>query len=213
MSQDLSKLTVKQREILQKIEYFQHTYNYFPSVRDLSKNLNLKSSNTIFTHLKALETKGYLKKNNKGQIIELIKNKNTLGKIQNTIQQTFSIPFFSGEIPAGFQAPAEDAGREMISLDQFLIKNPNNTFALKVKGDSMEKAGIIAGDLLLVEKRTDVKNGQIVIAHLPSGFTVKRLIKKGNKSYLQAESDKNYQIALEEGTEIWGVVIGSIRKY
>ncbi len=150
------KLTIKQREIFQKIEYFQHIHNYFPSIRDLSKDLNLKSSNTIFTHLKALENKGYLKKNNKGQIIELIKNKNTSAKITNPIRQIISISYFSGEIPAGFQAPAEDAGREMISIDQLLIKNPNNTFALTVKGDSMEKAGILAGDLLLVEKRKQI---------------------------------------------------------
>jgi repressor LexA len=101
----------------------------------------------------------------------------------------------------------------MLTVDQYLIKSPNNTFALKVSGSSMEKAGIMAGDLLLVEKRSDARPGQIIVAHLPSGFTVKRLIEDNGQRYLKAESSKEYQIRLEEGTEIWGIVIGIIRKY
>ncbi|MCC6643284.1 hypothetical protein IT411_00890, partial [Candidatus Peregrinibacteria bacterium] len=101
----------------------------------------------------------------------------------------------------------------MLTVDQYLIRSPANTFALKVRGHSMEKAGIMPNDLLLVEKRTDAKPGQIVVAHLPSGFTVKRLIEEKGQKYLKAESNQEYQIKLEEGTEIWGIVIGTVRRY
>jgi repressor LexA len=210
-----NKLTSRQKEILKKIQQFHQNESYFPSIRELNQLLNLKSSNTIFSHLQALIKKGYLKKNSKGKIIGLIQPDETFSPDlqSSSFLDSFAIPYFPGGIPAGFQAPAEDAGQEMLTVDQFLIKNPNNTFALKVKGHSMEKAGIIPGDLLLVEKRQDAKPGQIIVAHLPSGFTVKRLIQEKGHLYLKAESSEDYQIKLEEGTEIWGIVIGIVRKY
>lgn len=212
-------LTSKQRQILSKIEKFREAEGYFPSTRELNQILRLKSSNTVFTHLKALIQKGYLKKNLKGKIIALTGSPHHFSKpgvfqqIAQSIGEAISIPYFPEAIPAGFQAPAEDTANEMITVDQYLIKSPNNTFALKVKGLSMEKAGIMPGDLLLVEKRTDAKSGQIIVAHLPSGFTVKRLIEEKGQKFLKAESTKEYQIRLEEGTEIWGIVIGIVRKY
>lgn len=205
-----SQPTLKQTKILQTIKDFQEKNGFFPSTRDLGKLLRLKSPNTIFSHLKALESKGYLKKNLKGQILQLTEQP---FQFLQSLHQSLQIPFFNESIRAGFQAPAEDAGREMLTVDQYLIKSPNNTFALKVKGNSMEKAGIMPGDLLLVEKRGDARPGQIVVAHLPSGFTVKRLIEEQGQQYLQAESSEDYQIKLEEGTEIWGTVIGTVRKY
>lgn len=221
-SKTKNRLTSRQREILRQIQRFHQNEGYFPSIRELNELLNLKSSNTIFSHLQALIKKGYLKKNPKGKIISILTPNHAaeqqqlgdthLQRLSNTLC-SITIPYFPEGVPAGFQAPAEDAGREMLTVDQFLIKSPNNTFALKVKGHSMEKAGILPGDLLLVEKRTDAKIGQIIVAHLPSGFTVKRLVEEKGQKYLKAESSQDYQIKLEEGTEIWGIVIGTIRKY
>lgn len=209
----VSKLTLRQKEILKKIDQFYQQEGYFPSIRDLNQILRLKSSNTIFSHLQTLIKKGFLKKNSKGKIIATTNSSsNLLQKIQHSIA-AISIPYFSEGVAAGFQAPAEDAGNEMLTVDQYLIRSPNNTFALKVKGHSMEKAGIMPGDLLLVERRTDAKIGQIIVAHLPSGFTVKRLVEHQGQKFLQAESSQDYQIKLEEGTEIWGIVIGTVRKY
>jgi SOS regulatory protein LexA len=215
-----SALTRKQKDLLQRIGRFYQGRGYFPSTRELGELLKIKSPNTIFSHLQALVKKGYLKKNDKGKIIAVTEAANQFSPPSSL--QPFSllqgpaslaIPYFPAGVPAGFQAPAEDAGREMLTVDQYLIKNPTNTFALKVNGHSMEKAGIMAGDLILVEKRQDARPGQIIVAHLPSGFTVKRLIEEDGQKYLKAESSRQYQIRLEEGTEIWGVVIGTIRKY
>jgi DNA polymerase V len=210
-------VTIKQKQILSKIAKFHQIEGYYPSIRELNQLLNLKSSNTIFSHLKALVKKGLLQKNAKGKIIGLHQpsdsNPTLPQSISDIFTQSITIPYFPEAIPAGFQAPAEDTKREMLTIDQYVIKHPNNTFALKVKGNSMEKAGIMPGDLLLVEKNPEAKPGQIIVAHLPSGFTVKRLIEENGQKYLKAESTQKYQIKLEEGTQIWGIVVGIVRKY
>lgn len=206
-------LTPKQKQILAQIQGFYEQEGYFPSTRELNQLLGLKSSNTVFSHLKSLIKKGYLKKNAKGKILSVTEKPHLFSKVGQLIQSAIAIPYYPGGVPAGFQAPAEDAGREMLTVDQYLIRSPSNTFALKVKGHSMEKAGIMPDDLLLVEKRSDAKPGQIIVAHLPSGFTVKRLIEEKGQQYLKAESHQEYQIKLEEGTEIWGIVIGTVRRY
>lgn len=205
-------LTLKQKQILSQIKTFYEQEGYFPSTRELNQLLGLKSSNTVFSHLQSLIKKGYLKKNAKGKITGIAEKPNIFQKITQ-LTGAIAIPYYPEGVPAGFQAPSEDAGREMLTVDQYLIRSPSNTFALKVRGNSMEKAGIMPDDLLLVEKRTDAKPGQIIVAHLPSGFTVKRLIEENGQKYLKAESSQDYQIKLEEGTEIWGIVIGTVRRY
>ncbi len=204
-------LTAKQNMTLQTVESFQDRYKYFPSTREIAEQMGIKSSNTIFSHLQALQNKGYLQKNTKGQIIALRNGKPF--RFLHDFKKAVQIPFFPDTVPAGFQAPAEDAKKELITIDQYVIRHPYNTFALKVRGNSMEKAGIMPEDLILVEKRTDAKPGQIVVAHLPGGFTVKRLVEKNGQRVLQAESTEQYEIKMEEGTTIWGVVVGTIRKY
>jgi len=199
------ELTAKQQQVLAAIEDFQSKNANTPSVRDVAKKLGIKSPNTIFTHIKALQAKGYLEKGLKGRL----KN---LKNLATDVASTFQIPLF-GEIHAGFQAPADDANRELITIDRYVIRNPHNTFALKVKGHSMENAGIMPGDLILVERRTDARANEIVVAKLPDGFTVKRYMVENGKPYLKAESKENYHINLVEGTEVWGVVIGVVRKY
>lgn len=196
------KLTPKQKEILGQIRVFHQREGYYPSIRELNSVLRIKSSNTTFSHLRGLLKKGFIKKNVRGKIIGCLEQSGRPG-----------IPYFPSGVPAGFAAPAEDAGREMLAVDEYLIKNPQNTFALGVKGNSMEKAGILPNDLLLVEKRSDARPGQIVVARLPGGFTVKRLVEEEGRPCLKAESSKEYLIRLEEGTEIWGIVIGIIRRY
>jgi repressor LexA len=205
MNTQKPELTAKQQQVLAAIEDFQSKNDSSPSVRDLAAKLHIKSPNTIFTHLKALQNKGYLEKGLKGKL----KN---LKKFAEEAANTFQIPLF-GEIRAGFQAPADDANRELITIDRYVIRNPHNTFALKVKGNSMENAGIMPGDLILVERRTNARANEIVVAKLPDGFTVKRYMIDNGKPYLQAESKGNYHIELVEGTEVWGVVIGVVRKY
>ncbi len=171
-------------------------------MREIAELMRIKSSNTIFTHLKALEKKGYLEKNRHGRITSV-----------SPERSPFEIPLYLETIPAGIQAPADDTQQDLTTIDQYVIRRPYNTFALRVRGNSMEKAGRLPGDIILVEKNPEPLSGQIVVAHLPDGFTVKRYIEEDGKRLLRAESSEEYQIDLAEGTEFWGTVIGSIRKF
>ena len=118
-------------------------------------------------------------------------------------------------ISAGFPSPAEDFTELSISLDKYLIQNPAATFMAYANGNSMLHAGIHNGDILIIDRSLNVRNGDIIIAVLYGEFTVKQLsIVKGiiflipkNPRYSPVE------ISGDIDFEIWGVVIYSIRKH
>ena len=124
------------------------------------------------------------------------------------------LPLFTCHISAGFPSPADDHLAAKLDLNEYLIKNPSASFFLKVSGDSMLNAGIHDGDILLVDRSIEVKNGKIVIAAVDGSLTVKRLIEKGSKKILQAENKEYRDIEISEEQElvIWGVVTNVIHK-
>ena len=117
-------------------------------------------------------------------------------------------------ISAGFPSPADDFKEIRISLDRELVKNPEATFYAKVSGDSMIEAGLNDGDLIVIDRSLDPKNGKIAICLVDGEFTVKRLKRDKNKFYLMPENKKYKPIELNEGNEliIWGVVEYVIKK-
>ena len=118
-----------------------------------------------------------------------------------------------GGISAGFPSPAEDWTKDVIDLNKQLIKNPTSTFYGRVTGNSMEDIGIHDGDLLVVDKSIEPSNKHIVVACLDGEFTMKRIIKKGNKVFLKPEN-KNYPtIEITESNRfmVWGVVMHVIK--
>ena len=111
-------------------------------------------------------------------------------------------------ISAGFPSPADDFKEIRISLDRELVKNRDATFYAKVSGESMVGAGLDDGDLLIIDRSLDPKNGKIAVCFIDGDFTVKRIIKKGTDLYLKPEN-KNYKpIKIDEENElqIWGIV-------
>ena len=125
------------------------------------------------------------------------------------------IPLLSDSVSAGFPSPADDYTEENIDLNEHLISNPFSTFFLRVKGDSMINAGIRNEDLIIVDKSLKAKPGNIIIAMIDGGFTIKRLSIKNNELYLKAENhnypDFNFKNHID--IQIWGVVIYSIHSY
>tara|TARA_B100001778_G_scaffold42253_1_gene30436 strand:+ start:946 stop:1377 length:432 start_codon:yes stop_codon:yes gene_type:complete len=117
-------------------------------------------------------------------------------------------------ISAGFPSPAEDFKEIRISLDRELVKNPEATFYAKVSGDSMIEAGLDDGDLIVIDRSKDPKNGKIAICLIDGEFTVKRIKKEKDKFYLMPENKKYKPIELKEDNEliIWGVVEYVIKK-
>ena len=118
-----------------------------------------------------------------------------------------------GAVEAGFPSPAEEELRDTIDLDEFLIRNKEATYLLKVAGDSMIEAGILPGDLVLVERGLEAKDGDIVIAQIDYAWTMKYLRKRGRKVYLEAANKKYQPFHPTEELHIAAVVIGVIRKY
>ena len=136
------------------------------------------------------------------QVISLIQGKENL------------IPLYSSKISAGFPIPCDDALPEKLDFNEFLIKNPHTTFALRVNGDSMQGAGIFENDLLIVDRSLEARHNHVVVAAIDNALTVKRLCYQGKKIFLMPENDKYSPIDISQHYEtlIWGVVIHVIRQ-
>jgi repressor LexA len=118
-----------------------------------------------------------------------------------------------GDIAAGFPSPAEEELRDVISLDEYLIKQPDTSFLLKVSGDSMIGEGIKEGDLVIVERGREPQNGDIVIAEVDGNWTMKYFIRKGKTIILEAANPKYPPIRPKSELRLGGVITVVIRKY
>lgn len=130
-------------------------------------------------------------------------------EILSPVREThIAIPIFFESISAGFPSPADDYMEGRLDLNDYLIRNPAATFFVRVTGDSMMNAGIYSGDILVVDKALDPKDGNIIIAVINGELTVKRLTKLKNKIYLYPENSKYKPIEITEemNFEVWGVV-------
>ena len=118
-------------------------------------------------------------------------------------------------ISAGFPSPAEDFTELSISLDKYLIQNPAATFMAYANGSSMLHAGIHHGDILIVDRSLDARDGDIIIAVLYGEFTVKQLSIVNGTFFLIPKNPEYSPVEILDGMdfEIWGVVIYSIRKH
>ena len=121
-------------------------------------------------------------------------------------------PIFMAKVPAGFPSPAADYEEDKLDLNKHLIKNPAATFFVRVAGDSMLKAGIHDGDLLVVDRSIEPKDKNVVIAVVNGELTVKRIRIRKNKLTLEAENEnyQNQEIGEEMEFEVWGVVTNVI---
>lgn len=124
-----------------------------------------------------------------------------------------SIPLAQSKIAAGLPSPAQDYIEQSIDFNEYLIRNPNTTFIVKVASLSMLGAGIDVDDDLIVDRSIEAKNRNIVVALVDNDFTVKRLMIEGDQKWLQAENPEFPDIHFNEGQEmvIWGVVTRVIK--
>ncbi len=123
-----------------------------------------------------------------------------------------ALPVYLERVPAGFPSPAGDYMEGKLDLNQHLVKHPAATFFVRVTGDSMIEKGIHSGDLLIVDKSLDPKDGSIVIVVLDGEHTVKQLEKRKGKIRL-LPANKNYEpleVSEPQSFEIWGVVTNVI---
>lgn len=118
-------------------------------------------------------------------------------------------------ISAGFPSPAADYAEDGLDLNDYLVRNKPASFMFTVKGDSMMNAGIVEGDKVIVDRSINAKSKDIVVAVVNGEYTIKRLYKTDAKVELRPENPAYQPIVFKEGSEleIWGVVVGVVRRY
>lgn len=179
-----------------KILTFYQQRKRMPSYAEVADLMGFASKNTAYQFVAKLIAEGSLTKDEKGKLLP---------------PQQAGVPLL-GQIEAGFPSPAEEELCDTLSLDDFLISRREATYLLRVKGDSMIDAGILEGDLVLVERTTDARIGDIVIAEIDGEWTIKYLRKRAGNYYL-APANKNYPPITPDGDlKISAVVISVIRK-
>lgn len=124
-------------------------------------------------------------------------------------------PLFASEPAAGFPAPADDLVEKALDINDLVVENPASTFFVRVRGDSMEGAGIFSGDVLVVDRSVEARDGKIVVAAVYGEMVVKRLRDIKGKFMLYSENESYEPIEVSENDDcfIWGVVVGSVRVF
>lgn len=123
------------------------------------------------------------------------------------------LPLFASSPSAGFPAPGDDQVEKILDINDLVVKNPASTFFVRVEGDSMTGAGIFSGDVLVIDRSKEAKDGLIVVAAVNGELVVKRLSIQGNEHLLVSENEAYKPIVIGDDEEcfVWGVVVGSVR--
>jgi DNA polymerase V len=125
------------------------------------------------------------------------------------------LPIYNSRVAAGFPLPGDDLVEDDLDLNELLVRNPTATFFVRVEGDSMEKAKIFSGDILIVDRSVSVKTGQIVVAAVSGEMVVKKIVISNHQMSLVSEQDGYQPIIINDNEDcyVWGVVIGSVRTF
>jgi len=188
----------KLRSRIQAISGFYYQKGRMPSFSEIAKLAGFRSKNAVYKLINKLEKQKVLQRDAKGRLIA--------GSIASPVKML-------GTVEAGFPSPAEEELADNLSLDDLLIHNRESTFLLKVSGDSMSNAGILPGDMVLVDKGEVPKSGDIVIAEVDGEWTMKYLRKRGENVTLLPANPKYQPIRPKRELKIAGVVTAVVRKY
>lgn len=198
------KISKKQLEILEYIKSQILERGFPPAVREICEAVNLKSTSSVHSHLETLEKNGYIRRDpTKPRAIEILDDSYNL-----TRREMVNVPIV-GQVAAGEPILAQENIENYFPIPTEFMPN-NQTFLLKVKGESMINAGILDGDMVLVEQASTASNGDMVVALIEDGATVKTFYKEEGIFRLQPENDSMDPIIVSEVT-ILGKVIGVFR--
>ncbi|MEG0902977.1 MAG: transcriptional repressor LexA [Lachnospiraceae bacterium] len=198
------KITKKQEDILQYIKSEILERGYPPAVREICEAVNLRSTSSVHSHLETLEKNGYIRRDpTKPRAIEIMDDTFNL-----TRREMVNVPII-GDVAAGEPILAQENIKNYFPIPVEMMPN-SETFMLTVKGESMINAGILSGDLILVEQQQFAHNGDIVVALIEDGATVKTFYKEDGYVRLQPENDNMDPIIVTD-ISILGKVIGVFR--
>jgi repressor LexA len=209
----MTYLTERQRDILQFIRDFQKERGVTPTHREICDHFGFSSYGTVYKHLSLLQKKGLIKRDwNQKRGVEVIEQAATTSKPQGAVSAgVLELPLF-GYIAAG-QPLAVEISDETITVPERLTSRGEN-YVLKVRGDSMIDDGIMDGDYVIIARRQQADNGEMVVANVSGEVTLKRLYREGEKVRLQPANSMMHPIyAAARDVSVQGVVVGLMRRF
>lgn len=197
-------LTDRQKDVLSFIQREQREQGITPSTREIQKHFKLASQTSVMQYISALEKKGFLDRHAR-------KARALITPGQKTRVVDISI---YGQIPAGMAGLAEQSIEGHVSLDLSSANSSRSrdTFALRVRGDSMIGAHILDGDIVILEDRKDARSGDIVAALIDGETTLKRYVTDHGRPYLKAENPLYPDLVPARELRIQGVMVSLVRK-
>ena len=186
------------QEHLQRIRAFYRSHKRMPSYSELTAVVGFRSKNAAYKLVQRMVAQEWLEKDSAGKLLP--------GRLFHAVPML-------GTVTAGWPSPAEEELADTMSLDEYLISNKEATYLFKVNGESMIEAGILSGDLLLVERGVEPRDGDIVIAQIDREWTVKYFRKRGRAVFLEAANKEYQPLHPQEELKIAAVVRAVIRKY
>jgi repressor LexA len=228
----MDRLTDRQLEVLRFIARQIEDCGYPPTIREIGEALEIRSTNGVNDHLKALERKGYLTRDpvKSRALIPTVRARETLsgrGQGGNVISlasrlspqrpgvRMLEIPIV-GRVAAGQPILAEERIEDTVQVDSFFLGTSKKVYGLRVQGDSMIGDGILPGDYIFVKKQLSADNGDIVVAMIDDEATVKRVYFEGDRVRFQPSNPRMAPIYVRRDdfktTMILGVVVGVYRR-
>lgn len=203
---DRDKLTKRQEQVLRAIRDSIDRDGYPPTIREIGAQLGIKSTNAVNDHLKALERKGYLQRD---------ESKSRACVPVDLNDDLVEVPIL-GRIAAGTPILAVENREDTVKIDRFFLGRAREVFALRVVGDSMIDDGIEDGDFIFVRKQNTARSSEIVVAWIDEEATVKRYFPEGDRIRFQPANETMKPIYVAKAdfkeTHILGVVIGIYRQ-
>src|SRR4029453_15928966 len=186
------------QEHFANIRAFYRSHKRMPSYSELMAVVGFRSKNAAYKLVHRMVAQEWIEKDAAGKLLP--------GRA------FYDLPIL-GTVTAGFPSPAEEELADTMSLDEYLITNKEATYILKVNGESMIEAGILPGDMLLVERGAEPRDGDIVIAQVDREWTMKYFRRRGQQVFLEAANKDFKPIHPQEELKIAAVVRAVIRKY
>ena len=186
------------RSYLARLQDYYTQHRALPSYASIGSLLGLRSKSSVAALVARLKLAGFVE--------------STPDRRLAPTRRFFARPLAANPVRAGLPEAADDAEADALTIDDYLIERPSETVLIRVKGDSMIDAGILEGDLVVVEKRHDARKGEIVVAIVDNQFTLKRLDVDRGEFILRAENKGYAPIRPEGALEIFGVMVGLVRK-
>lgn len=227
VSDELKKLTKRQSAVLDFICAQIEDEGYPPTIREIGDHLGIKSTNGVNDHLKALERKGYLEREDgKSRALKPLHRADgesfELGQLSATDdttaydEQIHSVPVV-GRIAAGQPSAAIENTEEFLRIGESMLGRTDKVFGLRVRGESMIEAGIHDGDYIFVKPQKDARNGEIVAAMVDGEATVKYFRRENGRIRLIPANRTMEPIDINatdgRDTQVLGKVVGVFRRY